>query len=284
MAKKQQPSLFKKCPSCKFAKCWARAVECEECGYNFKLGRKVRKAVAPTFDDDEDDVQTPAPEPVAAKATHKECPGCKAQCWHAAPFCEKCEWNFKTNAPKEKPKPVKVETPAEPAQPRYFGAGVLVLCPAFGGYGKIVADDRRTILKVKPPPAEKATYNNIAQWIQRLQDFGLTRRPSEEYSLNAVLKTLEMQLTGGKWLEGHAREADYRKIAALVNAIWNDLETTGELQFTVENVEEMPDEPPPAPEVEDEEEAPQPVQQKAKIIKTNRPASKKDNRRKSKVS
>lgn len=282
MAKKR---LFKKCPSCKFAKCWDQARVCEECGYDFKLQRKPRKAVAPTFDDDEDDIQIPIPVPLTAKpaVTHKECPGCKNQCWHAAPFCEKCEWNFKTNSPKEAPKPEKKVEPTEPAQPRYFGSDVLVLTPAFGGYGKVVADENRLILKVKPPPADKATRNNVAQWIQRLQDFGLTRRPRVEYSLNVVLKVAQQQLTGGKFLETHPRRAEYEKIAALVNEVWRDLEETGELVFTPENVEEMPDEPPPVKDDGDDDPEPTapPV---AKIIKTNRPAAKKDSRRKVRAS
>jgi len=46
------PNLFKKCPSCKFDKCWTKAKKCEECGFDFKLQRKPRTRKIELDDED----------------------------------------------------------------------------------------------------------------------------------------------------------------------------------------------------------------------------------------
>lgn len=90
MAKKL---LFKACPKCKFAKCWSQAKTCENCGYDFKLQRMPRKHKEPVFEDD-DIVVAPVQE--TPKETNKACPDCGHTCFHKAPFCEKCKYNFVT--------------------------------------------------------------------------------------------------------------------------------------------------------------------------------------------
>lgn len=88
--------LFKRCPSCRFDRCWAQAVVCEKCGFDFRLGRKPRKAKVEV--DEDDDFVPPPPKP--PKNTHKLCPECKHRCWHEAHVCEQCEYNFRTGQTK----------------------------------------------------------------------------------------------------------------------------------------------------------------------------------------
>lgn len=96
--------LHKKCPSCKFDKCWVRADKCEGCGFDFKLGRKPRGTKIEDIEFTDDDLAD-IPPVVEAKPeqTKKGCPDCKATCWHAAPLCEKCGYNFKTGESKINP-------------------------------------------------------------------------------------------------------------------------------------------------------------------------------------
>lgn len=108
--------LFKTCPKCKFDKCWSEATKCEGCGFDFKLGRKVRER---KIEIDEDD-DLPVLKKEEKKTTHKLCPGCGNRCWHKAHVCDKCEWNFHTNTPKvvhkvydEEGKEITEETPKE---------------------------------------------------------------------------------------------------------------------------------------------------------------------------
>lgn len=98
----------KKCGNtkCGFKKCWINAPFCEECGWDFKLQKMPKKPKEIVIDDDDDDDVEEEfvsvnvkekPKPV----TEKICPNCAHKCWHAAPWCESCEFDFITNRKKE---------------------------------------------------------------------------------------------------------------------------------------------------------------------------------------
>jgi len=90
-------TVLKKCTSCKFDKCWAQAKKCENCGFDFVLGRKPRtKTLADLYKDEPEDDDFVPVLPEKPKEVKKTCPDCKTEAWHAAPFCEKCGYNYKT--------------------------------------------------------------------------------------------------------------------------------------------------------------------------------------------
>jgi hypothetical protein len=96
--------IFLKCKNkaCGYAKNWIKAKNCEQCGYDFKLGRMPRKRrenseVDEVATEEEEDVFVPPPPPT----THKECPECHFSNWHRAPTCERCEYNFRTGESKK---------------------------------------------------------------------------------------------------------------------------------------------------------------------------------------
>lgn len=163
-------NLFKSCPSCKFKKCWTKAATCEKCGHDFGLKETVRTEKA-ILDDDDDVV---VPEAPANK--HKECPNCKTQCWHAAPFCLTCNYNFQEPT-KVKPKFRESKVGASP----FWKRQQLIHAPATGSYAK----GNNHLLNIKPPEPETATYDDVAQWIRRLQEYGGDQSPSAEYSEQA---------------------------------------------------------------------------------------------------
>ena len=90
--------LFKKCPSCNFKKCWEKASKCENCDYDFKLGRKIRPRAAviekPDISEDDEFAFLNSIDEKKPKEFKKTCPECGHMCWHAAPMCENCEWDF----------------------------------------------------------------------------------------------------------------------------------------------------------------------------------------------
>lgn len=119
------PPGKKFCPSCKKAIAIFKP-KCV-CGYDFKANPKPvepkvvkpkaapkppkppkEKPKPPVIEFTDDDLP-PLPTEVAVPV-NKVCPGCSASCYHLAPFCPKCEWNFITNAPKPPPPAPKTET------------------------------------------------------------------------------------------------------------------------------------------------------------------------------
>jgi hypothetical protein len=211
MAKEAKKKLFRKCPSCKFAKCWDRAEECEQCGFNFKLGRKVRnrtvtieKPEAISEDDEFAFLNDIDLKPKAPKETKKPCPECGHICWHAAQICENCEYDFLTKETRQ----IRVERDEKlqrklegkvasheskgysyPKTPSFFGGQSVIVAVALGGFGEKNRQQAQRVLAVKPPSGEKMSRNTMSQWIQRVQDFGLkqTGFPAAfEYSEGAI--------------------------------------------------------------------------------------------------
>ena len=229
--------LFKTCPKCKFAKCWVGAKKCEECLFDFVLGRKPRKEKLPEYSSDDDEmVVLPTSNPAQ---TTKECPACKHGCWHTAPFCEKCEWNFKTNSPKELPKVVPLKKQIQVTEPRktFFGGRMLVTTPATGGYGHLLKKRSNQIFVVKPPVASTATYNNVAQWIDRLQSHA-KKVDGSEYAESACAYLVSCARMNGR---SDLQNGGDLKVIGLVNDVFTNLESGIALSFTPEEETEIPD-------------------------------------------
>jgi hypothetical protein len=244
-------NLFKKCPKCKFTKCWIQAPKCEQCDYDFKLGRVIR-AREIQVDDEDDFIPVPAEQP---KQTFKSCPQCNNRCWHLAPACEKCEWDFRTGKPKESVIAKKISLIEVTSYPSYFGGAsigcAMVICPALSCHGR--NDFIVKLKKLKPPSFAKATRNSVSQWIQKMQDHGRTGHV--EYTADAlkyiVCSNYEMnnpiynQLIGANVLENslladklHKKQkAEIAKTCVIIDEIYNDLADGRSLSFIPEKDE-----------------------------------------------